>query len=194
MAQELYTLEVRLLEGPVTDTFVERNPTVSRTIQVRGDQTLAQLHRAIFRAFGFWDDCHLYEFQFGEGPYDCSGGRYVVPSPVEFPFDVEPPPTGTVDKTRLCTLGLEVGRSFGYWYDFGDCWCFKLDIVAVGEAEPKRRYPRVIARTGESPPQYLEPDEGDDDEDEADLAAGALSGPELWCPPPADRPVGRGGP
>ena len=166
MAKPLYTLEVWLREGPVTEEFQKRNPVVSRTIEIRGEQTLEQLHRAIFRAFDFWDDCHLYEFQFGEGPYDCSGGRYVVPSPIEHLLDHEAPPKGTVDQTRLNALGLDVGRSFGYWYDFGDCWYHQLDVVAIGEAEPKRRYPRIIARTGESPPQYPDADEDDEDESE----------------------------
>ena len=37
----LYTLEVFLLSGPITEKFAKKNPVVSRTIQMRGDQTLA---------------------------------------------------------------------------------------------------------------------------------------------------------
>jgi len=47
----LYTLEVFLLSGPLIKKFVKKNPKVSRTIQIRGDQTLEDLHRAIFDAF-----------------------------------------------------------------------------------------------------------------------------------------------
>ncbi len=36
----LYTLEVTLIDGFLTEEFVEKNPVVSRTLQVRGDQTL----------------------------------------------------------------------------------------------------------------------------------------------------------
>jgi Domain of unknown function (DUF6930) len=36
----LYTLEVFLLSGPITEKFARKNPGVSRTIQIRGDQTL----------------------------------------------------------------------------------------------------------------------------------------------------------
>jgi hypothetical protein len=46
----LDTLEVFLVGGPVADDFVKKNPVVSRTIQIRADQTLAQLHAAIFEA------------------------------------------------------------------------------------------------------------------------------------------------
>src|SRR6516162_11191506 len=77
-----YTLEVFLLSGPVTEKFAKRNPVVSRTIQIRGDQTLEDLHHALFDAFGRWEE-HLYEFQFGKGPMDPKGPRYVLPSALQ---------------------------------------------------------------------------------------------------------------
>ena len=40
----LYTLEVYLIGGPVSEKFAKKNPVVSRTIQIRGDQTLKMLH------------------------------------------------------------------------------------------------------------------------------------------------------
>src|SRR5438309_7998602 len=78
----LYTLEVFLLSGPISEKFAEKNPVVSRTIQIRGDQTLEDMHRAIFDAFGRRDE-HMYEFQFGKGPMDPKGARYVLPSAFE---------------------------------------------------------------------------------------------------------------
>jgi hypothetical protein len=33
----LYTLEVFLLSGPITEKFAKKNPVVSRTIKIRGD-------------------------------------------------------------------------------------------------------------------------------------------------------------
>src|SRR5437762_10819730 len=74
----LYTLEVFLLSGPITEKFAKKNPVVSRTIQIRGDQTLEDLHQAIFDAFGRWEE-HMYEFQFGKGPMDPEAPRYVLP-------------------------------------------------------------------------------------------------------------------
>ncbi len=75
----LYTLEVFLLSGPITEKFAKKNPVMSRTIQIRGDQTLEDLHHAIFDAFGRSEE-HMYEFQFGKGPMDPEGPRYVLPS------------------------------------------------------------------------------------------------------------------
>jgi hypothetical protein len=75
----VYTLDVFLLGGPMTNKFVKKNPVVSRTIQLRGDQTLLDLHHAIFEAFGRWEE-HMFEFQFGKGPMDPDAPRYVLPS------------------------------------------------------------------------------------------------------------------
>ena len=43
----IYTLDVSLLSGPITKQFARKNQSVVRTIQIRGDQTLEQLHEAI---------------------------------------------------------------------------------------------------------------------------------------------------
>jgi hypothetical protein len=40
----LYTLEVCLVGGPVADEFLEKNPVVSRTIEIRADQTLGPVN------------------------------------------------------------------------------------------------------------------------------------------------------
>src|SRR5690349_4984574 len=108
----LYTLEVFLLSGPIAEKFARKNPVVSRTIQIRGDQTLEELHRAIFDAFGRREN-HMYEFQFGKGPMDPKAPRYVLPGAFETDKGEKNPPTGRVDRTSIESLGLEVGRSFG---------------------------------------------------------------------------------
>ena len=94
----LYTLEVFLLSGPITEKFAKKNPVISRTIQIRGDQTLEDLHHAIFDAFDRWDE-HMYEFQFGKGPMDPKAPRYVLPSAFETDMGEKNPPAGRVDRT-----------------------------------------------------------------------------------------------
>ena len=78
----LYTLDVFIVSGPVAKKFAKKNPVVSRTMQIRGDQTLADLHHAIFDAFGRWEE-HMYEFQFGKRPMDPKALRYVLPDAFE---------------------------------------------------------------------------------------------------------------
>ena len=164
MAGKLYTLEVTLLDGYMTDDFVRGNPVVSRTIEICDDQTLSQLYRAIFEAFHRWEQ-HMYEFQFGSGPHDRSGDRYVLPMEFEDPLDADSQATGNLMQTAIDSLGLAVGQAFGYWFDFGDDWYHQINVIAIGEAKPRTKYPRVTARVGDSPPQYVDWDaEGEDGE------------------------------
>lgn len=152
---QLYTLEVFLMSGPITETFAKKNPVVSRTIQIRGDQTLEDLHDAIFDAFGRWEE-HMYEFQFGKGPMDPKAPRYVLPNACEMDMGDEKPPAGRVDQTTLDALGLDVGRSFGYWFDFGDDWWHQIDVTAIEEEVSSGKYPKVTKKVGKSPPQYAD--------------------------------------
>lgn len=154
MARTLYTLEVCIIEGLMTEQFVRANPVVCRTIESRGDQTIQELHDAIFTAFDQWDE-HLCEFHFGSGPHESDGPRYVMPSILDSPFD-DRPLAGIIDETRMDDLKLEVGRSFGYCFDFSDNWYHQINVIGIAEAEPNAEYPRVIARVGDSPPQYVD--------------------------------------
>jgi hypothetical protein len=154
----LYTLEVFLLSGPITEKFARKNPVISRTIQLRGDQTLEDLHHAIFDAFGRWEE-HLYEFQFGKGPMDPKAPRYVLAGAYEGESGDRNPPAGRVDRATIESLGLEVGRSFGYWFDFGDDWWHQINVEAIEDKVPKGKLPKVTKTVGKSPPQYADEDE-----------------------------------
>ena len=156
----VYELEVCLLSGQITEEFVEKNPVISRTIEIRGDQTLEQLHDAIFSAFERWDE-HMYEFQVGgKGPMDRKARRYVLPMGGES-FD-DQKPAGVVTETTIDALGLKMDQAFGYWFDFGDDWWHQIVVVAIRDATAGAKYPKVTAKTGDSPPQY--PDCDDEDE------------------------------
>ena len=157
MAQpQCYTLEVSLLRRGPPQKFARAKGTVPRTIQIRGDQTLLDLHFAIFDAYDRWDE-HMYEFQFGERMNDPEGLRYVLPQA----FDAgDPTVAGDLIETTLDSLELEVGLRFGYWFDFGDDWLHMIQVKAIDDRLPKGKLPKVIKRVGKSPPQY--PDDEDD--------------------------------
>ncbi len=154
----LYTLEVFLLSGPITEKFAKENPEISRTIQIRGDQTFEDLHHALFDAFDRSDE-RMYEFQFGKGPMDPKAPRYVLPDAFEVNMGEKNPPAGRVDRTSIDSLGLKVGRSFGYWFDFGDDWWHQINVEAIEDEAPAGKFPRVTKRVGKSPPQYAEEEE-----------------------------------
>jgi len=165
--KRVFTLDVFLISGQMTEAFVKKNPVVCRTIQIRGDQTLEDLHNAIFRAFGRSDE-HMYEFQFGKGPHDPKGTRYVARKVAEPSSGGGPKVAGLVGRTTIGSLGLTVGQPFGYWFDFGDDWWHQIDVVAISDTAPRGKYPRVKKRVGKSPPQYPDWEEDEDTEDDGD--------------------------
>ena len=144
----LYVVSVYLVNGPVSKKFA--NKEISRVIEIRGDQTLEQLHQAIFKAYDRWDN-HLYQFQFGKRPFDRDGPNYGAPGP---------PPRkkedGNARTIKLDDLGLKPNRVFGYWFDFGDDWYHQVRVDRIEHAIPTVTYPRVIRRVGKSPPQYCD--------------------------------------
>lgn len=57
-----------------------------------------------------------------------------------------------------------------YWFDFGDDWWHTVTLVSVVPPDgKKRKYPYLVERKGESPPQYSDWDE--DDAEELDVKA-----------------------
>ncbi|UIE36411.1 plasmid pRiA4b ORF-3 family protein [Leptodesmis sichuanensis] len=150
----LYVLDVVLIDGPVTEQFIKKNPQVIRTIEIRGDPTLADLHSAIFKAFDREEE-HMYEFQLkGKGPNDPSADRYGLA--IALSNDFGSPMAGDVAQTQIGTLGLEVEEPFGYWFDFGDDWWHQVQVTAITAPQPKVKYPQITRRIGASPPQYAE--------------------------------------
>ena len=61
-------------------------------------------------------------------------------------------------------LNLEVGRSFGYWFDFGDDWWHQINVEAIDPTIPRGKFPKVINKEGDSPPQYADEEEEEDDD------------------------------
>lgn len=164
--KRLYTLDVLLLDGPIIAPIDDSDFLPSRTIEIRGDQTLAELHECIFNAFDRYDE-HMYEFMLhGEGPMDPMPRHYGLSRLQAVPFNDKM--AGDVERTTLGSLRLLEGDDFEYWFDFGDEWWHKIDVISIEDDIPPGKYPRVIARKGESPPQYadFEDDEYEDDDDE----------------------------
>jgi Plasmid pRiA4b ORF-3-like protein len=159
--RRLYRLEVSIIDGPMTESFLKKNRVVSRTIQIRGDQTLAELHRAIFDAFDREEE-HMYEFQIGgKGPMDPKARRYVLTAAM-YDLSSEDKPAGDVEKTAIGSLNLQADDLFGYWFDFGDDWWHQIDVLAVEEKAVRGKFPKVVKRVGKSPPQYADWDEEDE--------------------------------
>ena len=129
-----------------------------RVIAMRGDQTLDDLHEAIFAAFDRFDP-HLYSFYFPKGPRRRpSAGpvprEYAAPFMFEEPDPFGPKRRFNAARTRLDTLTLKVGQQFEYLFDFGDSWWHEGKVEQVGPVVAGRRYPEIVEKRGRSPAQY----------------------------------------
>ncbi|MGC8640812.1 MAG: IS1096 element passenger TnpR family protein [Isosphaeraceae bacterium] len=142
----LYVLSVFLSGGPMSAKFA--NKIIYRVIEIRGDQTLEQLHQAIFEAYDRFDQ-HAYEFQLGKRPFDSDGPNYGTAEST-----LRKKSGGDARTTTLDDLNLKQQRAFGYWFDFGDDWYHQVQVERIEQAIPTVTYPRVIKRVGKSPPQY----------------------------------------
>ena len=125
---------------------------VSRKLAVRGDKTLEDLHRLLQAAFD-WDHDHLYAFWPSGNFWDRQpGAGFGRP-------DVCRDSGDRSARIRLDRLGLDVGQSVAYVFDFGDEWRVRLKLIDVRDAGDAPGTALIESR-GAAPPQYGW-DEGD---------------------------------
>ncbi|MFH1843250.1 MAG: plasmid pRiA4b ORF-3 family protein [bacterium] len=139
------------------------NKCVWRTIALRGDQTLDDLHEAIFAAFDRFDP-HLYSFYFPKAPSRrrVSGPKakeYTAPQILEGPELLDSGRRFDATKARLDGLRLKAGQRFEYLFDFGDSWWHELSVEAIGSTVPRTRYPQIVESREKSPAQYEDVDD-----------------------------------
>jgi Plasmid pRiA4b ORF-3-like protein len=132
-----------------------------RTIEMRSEETLEDLHDAIQSAWR-WDSDHLYSF-FMNG--QRGDERYRFSSPWE--EDV----VWWAHEGVLGALGLTLKHKFLYLFDYGDNHEFEIEVVGIREKAEPGTYPRVIDSNGKAPRQYrYAEDDEDEDEDLEDEA------------------------
>jgi pRiA4b ORF-3-like protein len=125
---------------------------VLRTIAVREDQTLEQLHEALRLAFG-WADPHMYAFWMSGRWWDAESVRF------QTPHELDPDDDGIKSgRTPLRELGLRKGKALAYLFDFGDEWRVLLKVANRWEAG-EETCPMLVESEGMPPPQYAPLDE-----------------------------------
>lgn len=135
------------------------SPEIWRVIQVRGDQTLEDLHDAICDAFD-WDADHLWAFFMNNHFWDPKE-EYGPPEVGEG--------AGDATETVLDSLKLEHGQEFCYIFDFGDEWRHTIEVADIESADDAT-YPRISESHGDAPQQYpdMEGEEEEEEEEESD--------------------------
>ena len=128
---------------------------ISRTIEVKSSQTLADLQVAFQRAID-WDNDHFYAF-FMNG--DEGDRRFAITGADIEMFDMEDDDVQLqADKVAIGSLGLSLGHRFLYLFDYGDQHLFEVELTALRNEPypngPTRHYPHLVVSQGDAPPQY----------------------------------------
>lgn len=134
----VYRLRIELLDMPIP---------IWRTVEVTGDETLADLHAIIQIAMG-WEDCHMHSFhidgvEYGGEPEDDMFGGFGGFAEDES-LDESEYKVGQVIEAK--------GMRFMYEYDFGDSWQHEITVEAIGTREAGKNYPLCLDGKGACPP------------------------------------------
>lgn len=124
---EIFTLNISF-------PYDEDEEPWSKTIEVREDFTLQNLHRYIQELVEFQDD-HMHEFYVGKNPRDRS--------------------RALPEKTKLNEIYPLTGKKIYYLFDFGDSWVFQIKKSRKKITESKQLdYPVLVDSSGTNPEQY----------------------------------------
>jgi hypothetical protein len=118
-------------------------PAIYRTVELRSEQTLKDLHEAIQQGYR-WEGDHLYSFFLNGVLWD---DRYGFASPHE---QDNPPWT---DEAILGELGLLPHHQFVYIFDYSEGHEFDVRVVDIRPQAEKGDYPRVVVSRGATPDQ-----------------------------------------
>jgi len=121
-------------------------PDIWRIIDIKGNQMLSSLHKAIFKAFDRFEE-HQYSFFLSNKPYDRES-EYTSPG-------IGADGTSKLaTRIRIDSVELYGGPKFLYLFDYGDEWWHNVELISVTERVTRANYPRVVKKQGKSPPQY----------------------------------------
>jgi len=142
---------------------------IYRNIEILENQSLADLHDSIFEAFDRYDE-HLYSFFLTGKAIKNTSYIYDYPE-ITHPMNLENlagfahKKRYNAEKKRIRDLNLNEKDKFYYLFDFGDDWWHELSVLKIEDASGSKRYPRITKKIGNSPEQYPDYEEDDEDDD-----------------------------
>lgn len=141
MKAQVYTLRI---------AYVGYEDKISRTVEVSGNNTVAQLGYLILYTFDTLA-YHAFEFTRKDTPY-------VLPMILE-ETDID----GAIDATqvKLHELGLSVDEEFTMDYDYGCSQTFSIKVLSASDMArgTGRRYPHILEGKGRGILDDVSPDE-----------------------------------
>jgi Plasmid pRiA4b ORF-3-like protein len=108
---------------------------------------------------------HRFDFDHAFGYFNRTGNDYLHSErKYELFADMadiaaDHPESLSVRHTKVSDVWKFLGDTMTFLFDYGDTWRFTVRLVGFGVAESKRKYPRVLKKTGRAPEQYPAADE-----------------------------------
>ena len=143
-----YTLRVDLVRGPCGKE--QEGQEIFRTLQIRGDQTLEDLHFSILCAFEREEDRN-YEFATGEDPFGPSCMRYICWEEGQRKDQQEIDQTSIARFVTLDSLKLEPEQILSYRFDLTEEWGHLIHVERVDPVQLSHEYPVLIEKVGSVP-------------------------------------------
>ncbi|WP_422000474.1 IS1096 element passenger TnpR family protein [Reyranella sp.] len=131
---------------------VSLKPKLYRDIEIDSARSLSDLAEAICTSFDF-------EFDHAFGFYSIMTSAYrQSPEQYELAADSGEGSAKSVAQTRVDQAFPKVGKKLQFVFDYEAGWSFQVELTALGEKAPQRRYPRMVAAMGDAPDQYPDDD------------------------------------
>jgi tetratricopeptide (TPR) repeat protein len=121
-------------------------PDIWRIIDIKGNQMLSSLHKAIFKAFDRFEE-HQYSFFLNNKPYDMESAYHSQGQDADETRKL-------ATRIRIDSIALYGGPKFLYLFDYGDEWWHEVDLLGITPRVTRASYPKVVLKQGKSPPQY----------------------------------------
>ena len=158
--------------------ILDAEEDIFRDIAILDDDTLEDLHNAIFNSFGF-DGMEVASF------YTCDETWNQEDEIALFDTGDIPGEQKTMSDYKLSDLLDDENTKIIYVYDFINMWTFLVELAAIEEQEGNALYPETLFSHGEMPDEAMEKnfeaDNADDyandyedglDEDDLDMFEG----------------------
>ena len=144
-------------------------PKLHRILEVTENCSFEDLHNTIFEAFERYDH-HLYSFYLTRE--DTKNKVKIWDSPeITHPqntlLDEWDEKTGKefADEVTIGEANLQPKTVFHYLFDFGDDWWHRIRVQSVKEINANKKSIQIIKSVGEAPPQYLDYECLDEEDD-----------------------------
>ncbi|MBL7159296.1 hypothetical protein ISS85_02390 [Candidatus Microgenomates bacterium] len=141
----------------IFNTSLLENQKISRKIEIPENINLYQLAKTIVKAYEFnFDHCFGFFNKISPYRYFDSERKYeLFTDLIEEGENIESTGAGSVKKTRVSDVWKNPKEKMMFLFDYGDNWHFLIELAGFGEKDAKKKYPRILKKTGKAPEQYI---------------------------------------